>query len=189
MSKNIYRSFVWTLLIVVLSFATYYIYKSVITNSIKLQIEQERAALEEYTGGLGKIDLINLNISRLNRYVIEDNKYSHYIPDGLNRQEILLNYVERPILLSDAELISFSDSIDLPKSLNLSSFEDIKAVKISINFYVDDLEELNTFLAQLQGSVRLIYIGSIRYTLPTGGSNNKIRVTMEYYLFYRNVAQ
>jgi len=190
MNKNLYRSLVWTVLVVILSFATYYIYKSTITNSIKLQIEQEKAALEEYTGGVGKIDLINLNIARYRRYVIEDNKYSYYIPDGLNLQEILMHYVERPILLSDAELITVADSTDVPKSIDLAGYPDVKAVKLSVNFYVDDLSELYKYIEELQNSVRLIYIGSIRYVLPAPGSTNtKIRVTMEYYLFYRNVAQ
>lgn len=190
MNKNLYRSLVWTVLVVILSFATYYIYKSTITNSIKLQIEQEKAALEEYTGGVGKIDLINLNIARYRQYVIEDNKYSYYIPDGLNLQEILMHYVERPILLSDAELITVADSTDVPKSIDLAGYPDVKAVKLSVNFYVDDLSELYKYIEELQNSVRLIYIGSIRYVLPAPGSTNtKIRVTMEYYLFYRNVAQ
>lgn len=190
MNKNLYRSLVWTVLVVILSFATYYIYKSTITNSIKLQIEQEKAALEEYTGGVGKIDLINLNIARYRRYVIEDNKYSYYIPDGLNLQEILMHYVERPILLSDAELITVADSTDVPKSIDLAGYPDVKAVKLTVNFYVDDLSELYKYIEELQNSVRLIYIGSIRYVLPAPGSTNtKIRVTMEYYLFYRNVAQ
>lgn len=190
MNKNLYRSLVWTVLVVILSFATYYIYKSTITNSIKLQIEQEKVALEEYTGGVGKIDLINLNIARYRRYVIEDNKYSYYIPDGLNLQEILMHYVERPILLSDAELITVADSTDVPKSIDLAGYPDVKAVKLSVNFYVDDLSELYKYIEELQNSVRLIYIGSIRYVLPAPGSTNtKIRVTMEYYLFYRNVAQ
>lgn len=190
MNKNLYRSLVWTVLVVILSFATYYIYKSTITNSIKLRIEQEKAALEEYTGGVGKIDLINLNIARYRRYVIEDNKYSYYIPDGLNLQEILMHYVERPILLSDAELITVADSTDVPKSIDLAGYPDVKAVKLSVNFYVDDLSELYKYIEELQNSVRLIYIGSIRYVLPAPGSTNtKIRVTMEYYLFYRNVAQ
>ncbi len=190
MNKNLYRSLVWTVLVVILSFATYYIYKSTITNSIKLQIEQEKAALEEYTGGVGKIDLINLNIARYRRYVIEDNKYSYYIPDGLNLQEILMHYVERPILLSDAELITVADSTDVPKSIDLAGYPDVKAVKLNVNFYVDDLSELYKYIEELQNSVRLIYIGSIRYVLPAPGSTNtKIRVTMEYYLFYRNVAQ
>lgn len=190
MNKNLYRSLVWTVLVVILSFATYYIYKSTITNSIKLRIEQEKAALEEYTGGVGKIDLINLNIARYRRYVIEDNKYSYYIPDGLNLQEILMHYVERPILLSDAELITVADSTDVPKSIDLAGYPDVKAVKLTVNFYVDDLSELYKYIEELQNSVRLIYIGSIRYVLPAPGSTNtKIRVTMEYYLFYRNVAQ
>jgi len=190
--KYLYRGLVWSLLIIILTFVTYNNYHLFITNSVEKKIEQEEAIAKQYEGKYGNYQLILNRINNYNNKIYDDNKYSKLIPDYHDEQDVLLNYVERPILIAEAELLSVSLTEGMPKNIVWSTnanTKDIKGIKVSVSFNVTDAESINTFINELQTSVRTIYFGDIKFTLPGENAPDDyiIKVTFNYYLFYRDV--
>ncbi len=187
-NKYLQRFLVWTLLIVVLSLVTYNNYRIFIVNGIKQEIEEEKKLGKEYDGNNGKIQIVLKQIENYNKNVYDDNKFSLFIPDGYDNRDITLNYVQRPLLNSGGELTSSISITEEMPEINWSSSsnkKDIKGIKISIMFNID-INNLDLYLAELQNSVRLIYIDDFKYTLPSDNDQSIIKVNMSYYLFYRD---
>ncbi|QVK19188.1 hypothetical protein KHQ81_05670 [Mycoplasmatota bacterium] len=189
--KFIYRVLTWTVLVVVLTFVTIYNYRIFVTNSVKKDIEKQEAINKEYEGKYGHIQSVINKIDQYNDKVYDDNKYADLIPDYYDSKEILSKYVNRPILLSNAELLSVSLSEAMPANIkwsNNSNTKDIKGIKVSVTFDIE-INNLDVFINELQTSLRCIYFGDIKYTLSgeNAPDNEKIKVNMIYFLFYRDV--
>ncbi len=191
-NKIFYRLLIWFLLIIVLTFITFLNYRIIIVNTITKDIEREKQIANEYDGKNGKLQDIIDEIEEYNERVYEDSKYDMMIPDYYDEREIILFYVDRPILISNAELLSVSlTNESMPTNINWSSNlnkKDVKAVKVSVSFHVLDEENITTYIEELQTSVRCIYISNIDFILPGEflPDDPNIKVQMEYYLFYKD---
>lgn len=183
--KNRYllRLIIWLVLIIGLSVITYINYQIFVVDSVKKDIvlaEKERDELNR------ELKLIEQKITEYNQKVYEESRYLLFIPDGFDNKEIL-NYVQQPLLKAEGKLISqITLTEEMPTNIKWSktaNHKDIKAIKVSIVFDIST-DKLTTYISELQATVRCIYFGDFRYTIPEN-YNAKLRVNMSYYLFYK----
>lgn len=190
--KYINRALTWSLLVIALIFVTIYMHRIFITNGVLKEIEEEKINAQSYDGNIGKIAMMQNRLNNYNSRIYDDNKFAQMIPDGYNDNEIIINYVNRPVLLSGANLLDVKLAQEMPAGIewtNKSSIKDIKAVKVTVNFEIDDIDALEDYIAQLESSIRLIYFGDIKFNLPGENSpeNMTLKVQMNYYLFYKEI--
>ncbi len=189
--KYFYRALVWILLIVGLTLVTFFNYRMFITNSVKKDIAREETVAQQYDGTTGQIQMLITKINNYNNKVYDDNTYTQMIPLGYDDKEIILDYVERPILLSNASLISIGlKDNTMPTNIKWSSTgsaKDIKGVQITVSFKIADISDLTKYIDELQTSVRCVYFGDLSYTLPANDAqDSSVTIKMIYYVFYND---
>jgi len=182
--KVIARTLIWLILTLGLTVITFFNYKIFIVDSVKQDIEveeQNRVSLNR------ELKQIERDIEEYNKKIYEDNRYLLFIPEELNKSEIILDYVNAPLLKAGASLSSsISITEEMPNNITWSknlNKNNIKGIKVSIVFDIP-INKLFTYFEELQSTVRCIYIGDFKYTIPDNPTYD-IKVTMSYYLFYK----
>lgn len=182
--KNIVRVLIWLILIVGLSFITYFNYQIFIVDSVKQDIKIEKEKTLELNQ---ELITIKRKISEFNQKNYEDNRYLLFIPEGVNKSELILNYVNAPLEKVGAKISStITITEEMPSNINWTNNlnkKNIKAIKVSIVVDIP-IEKLKIYFNELQSSVRCIYFGDFKYTVPDNPYSN-IKVNMSYYLFYQ----
>ncbi len=185
--KYVIRLLIWFLLVVILSIFTYYnkvLFINPLNQSITDLEQKEKIQLST-------LEDINNKIFEYNLKLYDDNTIKQMIPDEYDENETLQFFVYRPINLAEAKLLGINTEDVMPENINWSnskSDDGVMAKKIMITFEIQDMSNLSTFIDELAESVRCVYFGNINFTLPGEkgliSTETKIKITMDYYLFY-----
>jgi hypothetical protein len=181
--KYLNRIVVWGLLIVALSFGTYYATKfflDPLDNTI-LDLQKEQTDIQR------DITMITSQINRYNTLYFEENKINVMIPKGYQQLDIENKYVKKPVQIDTVKgtLQNYTITNNVkPEHLKLSN--NIAGVKITAAVQFETMDQVVNYVYELHNSARSVYINQLTYNLPSEGAKDPFTYTVqiEYFVFY-----
>lgn len=188
LNKYFNRIIIWTLLILLLSIATYF-NRSIFVQSLEDEITELKA---DENSLKNQLTFKSAQINLYNSVYYDNSEIEHMIPTGYNELDVINYYIKRPVEISpvSGKLINYTITRNIkPEQLKLSN--NVEGTKINATIEFDDPTldcevQIERYIQTLQNTVRSVYLSQISYSKPSEGIDKNqfvYVVQIEYYIF------